>query len=461
MNIEAWYSRVHPDDHARIGRSLRTALDEGAEVWSDEYRFRRADGNYATIFDRGFVLRNADGAPVRMIGAMMDVSDRKQLEAQFRQAQKLEAVGQLAGGVAHDFNNILTVIQGHASLVLETQPVSEVLRDSVRQILDVSERAAALTRQLLAFSRKQVLQTVDLDLNAAVSSMTRLLQRILGEDIRLVVQPSEHAAMVRADPSMMEQVILNLAVNARDAMTAGGTLTIRTTLENLDEDSVPPDVDTDSVRFVRVSINDTGCGIPEDVMPHIFEPFFSTKGIERGSGLGLATVYGVVKQHRGWLTVRSDVGKGTTFDIYLPVSDAQFATPQLTPGQASAPGGQETILIVEDEPSVRLLARRLLERRGYRVLEAANGPAAMTQWHEHRGVIDAVLTDMVMPDGMSGLDLANQLLDMNPRLKVIVTSGYSVDLGGQDISKTTHISFLAKPYSAPQLESAVRASLNK
>jgi PAS domain S-box-containing protein len=458
VSRESWRHRIHPDDQARIASGLRSAMDSGAQVWSEEYRIRRADGTYAAVFDRGYVLRNERGQPVRMIGAMMDISERKQLEAQFRQSQKLEAVGRLAGGVAHDFNNLLTVIQGHASLLLTEGQQTEDASDSLRQIADAAERAASLTRQLLAFSRKQVLQPTDVNLNETVGNMMRLLLRILGEDISLQMQLSDGPAFVRADASMMEQVILNLAVNARDAMPNGGRLTISTHVERIAGDGV--EADARAGLFVRLTMTDSGCGIPAEILPHIFEPFFSTKGVERGTGLGLATVYGVITQHHGWVTARSVPEAGTTFDIYLPAIEVPTHPLPVSAAELSESGGNEAILIVEDEAPVRQLARRLLERQGYTVFEAESGPAALAVWHEHQGQIDLVLTDMVMPEGLSGLELADRLLALQPRLKVIVTSGYSVELGGKELTRTDRVGFLAKPYSKRQLVGAVRASLD-
>ncbi len=459
-SIESWHGRVHPDDAERLSAGLRAAIDGGAHVWSDEYRCHRLDGTYATVFDRGYVLRDDEGRPVRMIGALMDISERRQLEAQFRQSQKLEAVGQLAGGVAHDFNNILTAIQGHASLLLAEGQQTADATDSIRQILEAAERAAGLTRQLLAFSRKQVLQTTDVDINDVVAGMVRLLQRILGEDIALQIRPAASPAIVRADVSMLEQVILNLAVNARDAMPDGGHLTLTTTVERIDDGAVPEHADARPGLFVCLSTTDSGCGIPIDVLPHIFEPFFTTKGVERGTGLGLATVYGIVKQHGGWVTLRSVVGEGTTFDVYLPaVAEPAKARPASGVRRSEA-RGRETVLIVEDEASVRRLARLILQRRGYTVLEAESGPAALAVWQAHLGRIDLVLTDMVMPGGVSGLHLASTLLEARPDLRVIVTSGYSVDLAGKDLAHTDGVSLLRKPYSSDGLADAVRASLD-
>jgi PAS domain S-box-containing protein len=457
---EAWYSRIHPDDQARVERSCRAAIDGGAHVWSDEYRFRRSDGSYATVLDRGYVLRNQEGRPVRMIGAMTDISERKQLEAQFRQAQKLEAVGQLAGGVAHDFNNILTIIKGHVSLLLSDSGHTRDADNSLRQIDEAAERAAGLTRQLLAFSRKQVLQTTDLDMNEIVRKMMRLLERLLGEHIRLEIDPSVTAAFVRADASMMEQIILNLAINARDAMPEGGRLLLTTTTERLEAHTLPDHSDARSGEFVRLSVSDSGSGIAPDVLPHIFEPFFTTKGIERGTGLGLATVYGIVKQHLGWVTVESVLGEGTTFNVYLPLLTQPTKRAAVTSQKGLDERGTETVLIVEDEESVRRLARILLERHGYKVLEAECGPAALSVWRQVGGGIDLLVTDMVMPDGLSGLELANQMRREQPDLRVVVTSGYSVDLAGKDVAGKGRVTFLPKPYSVHEFLHAVRASLD-
>ena len=456
---ESWFRRVHPDDQSRVDRTLTAAIDGDAESWTGEYRFRRRDGTYADVLARGYLLRDGGGRATRMIGAITNVTARKQLEAQLRQSQKLEAVGQLAGGVAHDFNNILTVIQGHTSLLMiEDLPPAHA--DAVSQIAEAAERAAGLTRQLLAFSRKQVLQSADLDLNVVVGEMMRMLQRLLGEHIALRWEPSALPVFVRADASMMEQVILNLAVNARDAMPDGGRLVLRTILERLDEAAVQSDGGDSAGRFVRLSISDSGHGISSEDLPRIFEPFFTTKDVERGTGLGLATVHGVVKQHHGWVRVHSVVGKGTTFNVYLPAIDPPKQTVVDLVAARTARGGRETILVVEDEAPVRMLARLVLERYGYVVLEAEHGPAALAAFRESQGQVSLVLTDMVMPEGISGLDLAALLRAESPEVRVVVTSGYSVDLFGKELPHTAGLSFLQKPYQADQLLEAVRKSLD-
>lgn len=381
-------------------------------------------------------------------------------EAQVRQSQKLEAVGQLAGGIAHDFNNILTIVDGHTQLLLDEHPHSAETTASLRHIADAVGRAAGLTRQLLAFSRKQVLQTADLDMNVIVGNMMRLLQRILGEHITLSVESSATPAFVRADASMMEQVILNLAINARDAMPAGGRLSLTTRLEVVEARSPVSHPDARPGSFVAVRVADTGTGIPPDTLPHIFEPFFTTKGLDRGTGLGLATVHGVVKQHRGWVTVYSELNKGTTVDVYIPATAQPSPRgPELAAGGSTDRGG-ETVLLVEDEQTVRSLARIILERRGYQVVEAETGRAALAMWQELRQRIDLLLTDMVMPEGVSGMELASQMLADAPHLAVIVTSGYSIDLATKDFGDIDRVDFLQKPYSPELLARTVRASLD-
>jgi two-component system, cell cycle sensor histidine kinase and response regulator CckA len=397
--------------------------------------------------------------PPMFTGFIRDITDRKQLESQLRHAQKMEAIGQLAGGVAHDFNNILTVIQGHAALLLDADEEADRAADSVRQIAEAAERAARLTRQLLAFSRKQVLQPTDVDVNDIVAGMTRMLDT-LGKDLALRIEAAPALPLVRADVGMIEQVVLNLVVNARDAMPAGGEIRISTAIERIDEDLARDDPEATAGTFVRLRVADSGTGIAPDALPHIFEPFFTTKDVEKGTGLGLATVYGIVKQHRGWITVESAPGLGATFDVYLPASDGPLEAPRSTPDERSTAAGAETVLIVEDEPAVRRLARRILERNGYEVLEASDGRAALALWRDHGHLIDLVLTDMVMPKGVSGMDLAQRVLADRPSTRVIVTSGYSVDIAGTELHQSDSLTFLQKPYTADALLRLVRARLD-
>jgi len=393
-----------------------------------------------------------------MLSLFRDVTAQRRLEEQFRQSQKMEAVGQLAGGVAHDFNNILTVIHGHASL-LGMSDIDETAARSARQITLAAERAATLTRQLLAFSRRQLIQPKRLDLNKTVGNLSDMLGRLLGEDVSLQLNYSQTPAMVEADAGMVEQVLLNLAVNARDAMPRGGQLAIRIAIVDVDEAHVQRQPEARTGRFVCVSKSDTGCGIPAENLPRIFEPFFTTKEIGKGTGLGLATVYGIVKQHQGWIEVESTVGKGTTFRVYIPfVREAEAETEN--PVSVTVRGGNETILLVEDERPVRELVAHLLQDHGYEVWQAASGNDALGVWREHKNKISLLLTDLVMPGNMNGHELAEKLRADRPGLKVIFTSGYSADIVGKNFKLEPDLNFLQKPYAPQTLALIVRRCLD-
>ena len=399
------------------------------------------------------------GQPLLLFSLFRDVTTQQRLEEQLRQSQKMEAIGQLAGGVAHDFNNILTVIHGHASLLLSSE-LEESASRSAQQISQAAERAAALTRQLLTFSRRQLIQPRKLDMNKIVGNMTDLLGRLLGEDVSLQLNYCPSPAMVEADVGMMEQVLLNLAVNARDAMPKGGRLTVRISIVDLDEAHVQRHPEARVERFVCVSNTDTGSGIPPENLQRIFEPFFTTKEVGKGTGLGLATVYGIVKQHQGWIEVESIVGKGTTFRIYIPyVGSAQAETEKPTT-QISIRGGTETILLVEDERSVRELVSRVLQKYGYKILPVGNGVEALETWNQHKNDISMLFTDLVMPDNMNGRELAEKLWAERPGLKVIFTSGYSSDIVGKDFKLEPGLNYLQKPYQPQALALAVRRCLD-
>jgi PAS domain S-box-containing protein len=389
-----------------------------------------------------------------------DVTDMLSLEAQFRHAQKLESIGQLAAGVAHDFNNILTVIQGYADCLIARNPSDPATAKALKQISDAARRAAALTRQLLMFSRKQVIQPKVLDLNAVLQNLANMLQRLLGEDVALEFNYAPTVPPIEADTGMLEQVVMNLAVNSRDAMPKGGKLCIGTAGVEIDDDYARQHPDSRAGTFVCVTITDTGCGMDRQTLDRIFEPFFSTKEVGKGTGLGLATVYGIVKQHRGWIEVSSQVGQGTTFKIYFPATARENdAAAETSTAPQSVRGGQETILLVEDEPVLRELVRDILGQYHYRVIEAASGIEALKAWDEHDGRIDLLLTDMVMPEGMTGSDVAAQLRRRKPELKVIFTSGYSAEVVGRNFSQT-EAAFLSKPYLPPQLAQTVRQCLD-
>jgi two-component system, cell cycle sensor histidine kinase and response regulator CckA len=390
-----------------------------------------------------------------------DITEMLSLEAQFRHAQKLESIGQLAAGVAHDFNNILTVIQGYSDCLIARCDGDTAMTGPLKQISHASRRASALTRQLLMFSRKQVLQPRVLDLNTVLGNLYNMLARLLGEDIAVETKYAPNLPAIEADTGMMEQVIMNLAVNARDAMPKGGQLLIETAAVEVDESVARQHPDARPGMTVCMSITDTGCGMDRQVLSRIFEPFFSTKEVGKGTGLGLATVYGIVSQHRGWIEVKSEVGKGTTFHIFLPavVKVADHSSDTIMINRKGPSGRNERILLVEDEPILREWVRSILEEQTYRVVEAGTGVEALKVWDDQDGKIDLLLTDMVMPEGMTGRDLAIQLKSRAPDLKVIYTSGYSADINTKD-AELPDIPFLPKPYAAPQLTQLVRDTLD-
>ncbi len=391
-----------------------------------------------------------------------DITDRTSLEDQLRQAQKMESVGQLAAGVAHDFNNILTIIQGHSGLLMSRPNLSPAMTTSIQAVSFAAERAASLTRQLLMFSRKQVIQPRILDLKEVVSNMSKMLQRLLGETITLTCKSAPQLPSMHGDAGMMEQILMNLAVNARDAMTRGGELVIRTDAVQIDEAYAKYKSEARPGVFVCLQVTDTGDGMDAATMKRIFEPFFTTNEAGKGTGLGLATVYGIVKQHSGWIDVASEVGKGTTFRIFFPATSKAIpdSTEDTTITVKPVRGGHETILVVEDEPVLRDLAQLILQDCGYRVLDASSGVEALTVWQRQQGAIDLLLTDMIMPDGLSGKDLADSLLAVKPKLKIIFTSGYNVDEIRADRANNGSCRFLQKPYSRSTLALAVRECLD-
>ncbi|MDB6016115.1 MAG: Histidine kinase [Pedosphaera sp.] len=391
-----------------------------------------------------------------------DTTERSSLEEQLRQAQKMESVGQLAAGVAHDFNNILTIIQGHSGLLMSRPNLSPAMTTSIQAVSFAAERAASLTRQLLMFSRKQVMQPKPLDLKEIVTNMSKMLQRLLGETITLTCKSTPQLPTIHGDGGMMEQILMNLAVNARDAMVKGGELLIRTDPIQVNDAYVNHHADARPGLFVCLQVTDTGTGMDAATMKRIFEPFFTTKEAGKGTGLGLATVYGIVKQHSGWIALESQLGKGTTFKIFLPATSKLM--PESTEGTTitvkPVRGGHETILVVEDEPVLRDLAQLILQDCGYRVLDAGSGVEALTVWQRHQSAIDLLLTDMIMPDGLSGKDLAESLVSNKPTLKVIFTSGYNVEDIRADLANKNGTRFLQKPYSRSTLAQAVRECLD-
>ena len=450
----SWLDAIHPDDRERARALVPTAASDG------EYRVIRADGQVRHLHARTFPVRDASGRVYRVVGVAEDVTERRRVEEQFRQAQKMEAVGQLAGGVAHDFNNILSAILMQVEEARNHPAVDAELLESIAGIGQAADRAVKLTRQLLLFSRKQLMQPREVDLNDVVSGFAQLLRRVLPESVDIRFRPGPRPATTLADPSMLEQVLMNLAVNARDAMPSGGTFAIEIGQRDISEDDARSIPEATAGRHVTLRVTDDGGGIAPDVLPRIFEPFFTTKEAGRGTGLGLATVFGIIKQHRGWISVTSAQGRGTTFDIVLPASPEPVKPRTRTLPPDLPRGGNETILLVEDDPSVRRLTRALLVRHGYQVLEARSGVEALEIWEAATQRIDLVLTDLVMPDGVSGRDLANRLQARSPTLKVILTSGYGADVVPRSREMRLGPSFLAKPCTPRTLLEAVRTCLD-
>jgi len=396
-------------------------------------------------------------AVANLLAAIIAQVERRRLEVQLRQAQKLEAIGQLAGGVAHDFNNILTVILGRTEEAAQDRRLPADLHEAIADISQNAERATALTRQLLAFSRRQTIEVKDVDMNVVVGNLTRMLNRILGEDIDVEFHYAPRPAYVRADLGMIEQVVLNLVVNARDAMPFGGHLSIETSLV---EGAASGRAVGPMGSWVCLRVTDTGSGIAPEHLPHIFEPFFTTKDVGKGSGLGLATTYGIAQQHGGWIEVDSQVQHGTTFRAFFPQVSAAAAEAPPTPAVPPTPRGHETILVVEDEDGVRALVLKLLENLGYRLLQAQSGPRAIDVWRQYGSTIDLLITDIVMPGGMNGLELAELLRRTRPSLKVIFTSGYLGDVSRDDFPTRETDAYLAKPFSLPELARLVRRTLD-
>ncbi len=399
------------------------------------------------------------GQPQLTLSLFRDITAQRRLEEQFRQAQKMEAIGQLAGGVAHDFNNILTVIQGHASLLAGSK-LGELEEKSANQIVQAAARAAGLTRQLLTFSRRQLIQPKRLDMNKIVGNMTNMMGRLLGEDIALQLNYCQAPPIVEADAGMMEQILLNLAVNARDAMPKGGQLGIRITVTDVNDDYVTHHPDARKGSFICIGVSDTGVGIAPENLSRIFEPFFTTKEVGKGTGLGLATVYGIVKQHQGWTEVESHIGRGTTFRIFLPRVSAECVVNEKPTTAITVRGGNESILLVEDERPVRELVARVLERYGYKIFQADTGADALEIWGKRKEQIKLVLTDLVMPNNMNGRELAERMWAEVPELKVIFTSGYSADIVGRDFKLQSDLNFLQKPYQAQTLALTIRRCLD-
>src|SRR5436190_1199464 len=461
---EEWVGRpferlVHPEDLPLalelLGRVVRGELRPASQ-----FRVQTAKGDYR-VGEFSATPQLHEGRLVGILGIGRDVTERVQLEQQLRQAQKMEAVGRLAGGIAHDFNNILTAITGYADLLLEDLGATDPRRQDADEIHKAADRAAGLTRQLLAFSRQQVLQPTVLEVNKLVSDLEKMLRRLLGEDVALTTQLAPTTGRVKADPGQLEQVIMNLAVNARDAMPNGGKLTLETGNVDLDESYATDHYPARAGPFVMLAVSDTGTGMSEETQAHMFEPFFTTKEKGKGTGLGLATVYGIVKQSGGFIWVYSEVGHGTTFKLYLPrVEELAERAAAPAPARTRPARGTETVLVVEDEAPVRNVARQVLERHGYTVLEAPSAEAALDIATRYSGTIHLLLTDVVMP-GLNGRELASRLVDLRPDARVIFMSGYTDDAVTRHGVLEPGSAYVQKPFTPDAIARRVREVLDQ
>jgi PAS domain S-box-containing protein len=455
-NSRDWARHVPSEDHAVI--EAAEALSERGERFQAEYRIVRKDGSVIWVSDTAVVVAGSGTHPV-MEGIIVDITERKLLENQLQQSRRMEAVGRLAGGIAHDFNNLLTIVKGYAELALQRTGVQQELRADVQQIENAAERASTLIRQLLAFSRRQVLQPKIIDLNAIVLGLDKLLGRLMGEHIEMVTRCAANVGHVKADPAQIEQVIMNLVVNARDAMPKGGRLTVETVNVDLDSTYARDHVTVKPGPYVMLAVSDSGIGMSPETVAHIFEPFYTTKESGQGTGLGLSTVYGIVKQSGGYIWVYSEPGKGTTFKVYLPrVAEQVESKPQ--PAEIPAAGrGSETILLVEDEEAVRELASRILSAKGYSVVAAKSTAEAQQFAEKHRGEIHLLLTDIIMP-GTSGRELARRITRRHPRTRVLYMSGYTDNVLAQGGVLEAGLSFLQKPFTPGALAQKVRDVLD-
>ena len=452
-----WVNHLHPEDRELVFAE-ETRFSECGGTFHAEYRMLARDGRVLWFRDDATYLRTGDRHKPLMQGVLYDITERKQLEEQFRQSQKMEAVGKLAGGVAHDFNNLLMIIQGHNEQLLGRMPQGNPDHEHALEIKKAATRAASLTRQLLAFSRKQVLQPSVLDMNQVVTEVGKMLHRVIGEHIAFHLNTAPSLWPVRVDHSQMEQVLLNLALNARDAMPNGGKLTIATQNEEVDATRARKH-GAKPGGYVLLEVSDTGVGMDAETQTHVFEPFFSTKELGKGTGLGLASVYGIVQQSGGWISFRSRVGHGTTFSIHLPQPGEPTSCGKKETAPGACPKGTETILVVEDEDEIRDLVTQYLERNGYTVLQATNGREAQNVAQSYKGSIHLLVTDVVMPH-VSGYELAQHFKKLRPSTKVLFTSGYPEHSGVNDKLTDPHASILQKPFSLSGLAGKIREMLD-
>jgi PAS domain S-box-containing protein len=456
-SYESFLGVVHPDDREGVTRAVQKALDE-RQHYSAEYRVVRPDGTELVAQARGKATYDEAGQPVQLMGTVQDITERRALEEQLRQAQKLEAVARLAGGVAHDFNNLLTVVLGESELALQDLPPDHALRDPLQEIHDAGERGKGLTGQLLAFSRKQVVEPVVLNLNELTIGVDKMLRRLIGEDVELITRTASDPVVVIADRGQIEQVLVNLAVNARDAMPQGGQLVIEVSDVTLGEEYARSHADAVAGDYALISVSDTGTGMTAEVKARLFEPFFTTKDRDRGTGLGLAVCYGIAKQFGGHIGVYSELGFGTTVKVYLPRAAEPAEAPVETVA-ASPPRGSETILLVEDEKPVRKMAMRILRAQGYRVLEAGDGEQALQLFDGAEGRVQLLLCDVVLPN-MGGRAVAERVRELHPDIKVLFVSGYTDDVILKNQLLEGDVTLLQKPFTPSTLAFKVREVLD-
>jgi two-component system cell cycle sensor histidine kinase/response regulator CckA len=455
---ESVFEFVHPEDAPEVLSAFGRLVRHPFASISVQLRYRHKDGSWRWIEALGTNLLD-DSSVQGVVINYRDITEQRRLQEQLFQAQKMEAIGALAGGVAHDFNNLLTAILGYSDMILEKVTPDSALHRYGAQIKQAGERAASLTRQLLAFSRLQVMAPEILDLNLVVSEMGRMLRRVIGEDIKLNVVSAPVLGRVKADPSQIEQVIINLAVNARDAMPQGGELTIRTANEAIGESSAEDKLRVQPGAYVLLEVSDTGCGMDSETRARAFEPFFTTKEKGKGTGLGLSTVYGIVKQSGGYIWLSSEPGKGASFKIYLPAVHEAVPSATLPEAPACESAGAETVLLVEDENAVRALLRRVLRSKGYRVLEAERGDEALAICQSYREHIDLILTDIVMPQ-MSGQDLAHRAGRLHPEARLLYMTGYAGNKIGSSELLEMGAQFIQKPFTADALAQKIRAVMD-
>jgi PAS domain S-box-containing protein len=460
LTTRSWTSRVHPDERPRVIASLEKALTDGHDTWSAEYRFRRSDGCYAVVLDRGYIIRDPDGTPVRMIGGMTDVTERRRLEAQFLRTQRLESIGTLAGGIAHDLNNVLTPIVMSVAMLKEDE--TDPLRLEMLNSIEASaQRGASMVRQVLTFARGVAGNAEPVNPRDLVRDIQKIIRDTFPKDIDVAVEAPVDIWLVQADATQLHQVLMNLCLNARDAMPEGGSLLVSARNVLFDDGgrgSGPAQADG---PYVRLTVEDTGTGMPREVQERAFEPFFTTKEVGKGTGLGLSTALTIVRSHGGFIDVQSEAGKGTRVNVYIPVQEATIVrNEEFETSRRAAVGDGELVLVVDDEDQIRASTCRMLERYGYRVMVAANGAEGIASYLQHQADIAAVITDMAMPV-MDGAEMIQTLKKMEPEVKIIASSGHAMNEAVDKALAAGVQHFIPKPYSAEAILSALQELLGK